>query len=85
MLDEAKLIQRLKQGEIRAFEQLVTRYSDDLLLLAYALTGSGTLASEVVARVLRAVFDEAPTFDIPIPLRPWLEERVRRACSSSSQ
>jgi DNA-directed RNA polymerase specialized sigma24 family protein len=83
MLDEEKLTERLKRREIQAFKQLVAYYSDDLLLFAYALTGNGSLASEIVAQVLLKVFEEAPTTGIPLPLRPYLQEQVRRACDSS--
>jgi DNA-directed RNA polymerase specialized sigma24 family protein len=85
MLDEAKLIQRLKGHDIRAFKQLVNQYSDELLLVAYALTGSGALASEIVARTLLAIFNEAAGSDISPPLKPYLEGQVRRACGNSAK
>jgi len=81
MLDEEKLIHRLKRREVQAFKQLVAYYSDDLLLFAYALTNNGNRASEIVAQVLLKVFDEAATTDIPLPLTPYLQEQVRRACT----
>jgi DNA-directed RNA polymerase specialized sigma24 family protein len=83
MLDEVMLVQGLKRRETRAFKQLMTHYSDDLLLFAYALTGSGDRASEIVGQVLLKTFDQAATSDIPLPLKSYLKEQVRRACEGS--
>lgn len=81
MLDEAKLIERLSRQDILAFKQLVVHYSDELLLLAYALTGNGIRSSEIVGQVLLDVYNTAPTADIPLPLKPYLQQQVRRACN----
>lgn len=64
-------IQRCQQGDIDALGILVTRYQQSALTLAFLLTGSQTLAEDLVQEAFLAAYHALPRFNLTRPFAPW--------------
>jgi len=62
-LEEAALLERVRQRDERAIEVLYARYGRSLYSLAYQVTGSDRYAQDVVQEVFVAVWKDAGRFD----------------------
>lgn len=70
--DEAHLVALLKEGEEKAFHELISRFQEPVYLLAYRLLGDSDEASDVVQEVFLKVFRHIDSFDEKSSLKTWL-------------
>jgi len=79
--DEDEVDAALSRGDRqRAFALLMTRYGDQVLRYAVALTGDTELAQEVRQQVFVEVYRDLPTFASRAPVRGWLFAIVKHRC-----
>ena len=69
--DDADLIRRTCAGDLRAYDQLVTRYQDVAVRVAHAMTGSDD-AHDVVQEAFVKAWRALPRFRQDAAFRPWL-------------
>lgn len=74
--EEQQLIERCRQGDRQAFDELVRRYEKQAYNLAYRLTGNYDDASDVVVEAFVRVFQGLHTFRGDSQFRTWLHRVV---------
>ena len=68
MLDELMILARIKEGDIKAFEEVFHRYYSPLCWYAAGITGDTASAEEIVEELfLRAVEEPGAVTSIPSP------------------
>jgi RNA polymerase sigma factor (sigma-70 family) len=70
--DDEGLIQRARQGDVRAYELLVERYQGIAHRTAYAITGSSADAEDAAQDAFVKAFYSLDRFRSESPFRPWL-------------
>ncbi|CAN5795131.1 RNA polymerase sigma factor RpoE [soil metagenome] len=70
--DDARLAERARRGDERAFEELVRMYQDIAFRTAYLLTGSASDAEDAVQTGFVKAWRALPRFRPGSPFRPWL-------------
>jgi RNA polymerase sigma factor (sigma-70 family) len=86
-LDDRLLVERAQQGDVAAYEELVTRYQAVAHRTAFLL-GAGGDAEDVVQEAFVKGYRALGRFDTTAPFRPWLlrivanEARNRHRSSS---
>ena len=84
--DEDEVDAALSRGDRqRAFSLLMTRYGDQVLRYAVAVTGDAELAAEVRQQVFVEVYRDLPTFSARSPVRGWLFAIVRHRCLDANK
>lgn len=79
--DEDEVDAALSRGDLQlAFSLLMTRYGDQVLRYAVAVTGDIEQAEEVRQQVFVEVYRDLPTFESRAPVRGWLFAIVRHRC-----
>jgi RNA polymerase sigma factor (sigma-70 family) len=71
-LDEAELVERAKQGDLRAWETIVRTYQGLAFRTAYLLCGSAADAEEAAQDGFVKAYRALGRFRRGAPLRPWL-------------
>ncbi len=71
-VDEATLIERVKNGDQQAFEDLVSRYENKVYRLAIKLTRNEALAEEVLQEVFIKIYEKIDTFRGESALSSWI-------------
>ena len=79
-VDEATLIERVKNGDQQAFEDLVSRYENKVYRLAIKLTRNETLAEEVMQEVFLKIYEKIGTFRGESALSSWIYRIAANAC-----
>ncbi len=69
---EAQIVERAREGDVSAYEELVRRYQDVAFRLAYTITGSADEAQDAVQEGCLRAYHALPRFRSGAPLRPWL-------------
>ena len=82
LLGEDALVQRVREGDVRAFEQLYERYSAKLLSYCRHMLGSREEAEDVVQFTFVAAHKELTEHDREIRIAPWLYTVARNRCFS---
>jgi RNA polymerase sigma factor (sigma-70 family) len=83
-LADGELVDRAKKGDLRAYEQLVSRYQQPVFRAAYLVTRSAADAEEAAQDAFVKAHAALGRFRTGAPLRPWLmriavnESRNRR-------
>jgi RNA polymerase sigma factor (sigma-70 family) len=83
-LADGELVDRAKKGDLRAYEQLVSRYQQPVFRAAYLVTRSAADAEEAAQDAFIKAHAALGRFRTGAPLRPWLmriavnESRNRR-------
>ena len=70
--DDVALAQRARNGDERAFEELVRTHQRIAFRTAYLLTGSGADAEDAVQAGFVKAWAALPRFRAGAPFRPWL-------------
>ncbi len=78
--DELVLLEGLKSKNIKAFSALYKSYSEDLLLLAYTLTGDPGLCHQVVDKLFIELWEEGGFTEVTPPIHHFLYSAIRRHC-----
>jgi RNA polymerase sigma-70 factor (ECF subfamily) len=76
------LIQRAKQGDIWAFEQLVFRYDKQVLTIAARYVQSAEDAKDIYQEVFLRVFRALPKFQLRSQFSTWLFRITTNVCLS---
>ncbi len=79
---EIELLSRLKNHDIKAFKKLIIEYSEDMLLLAYALLNDAVKANNLVSEILLRVWTNNELSEAEPPIHEFLYTEVRKACNS---
>lgn len=79
-MDETPLLQRLRAGDMSALESLYRAHFSALCRYATRLTGSATVAEEVVEDVFLRVWEKRRQLAIRTSMRAYLFGAVRREC-----
>lgn len=79
---DAQLVERAREGDVSAYEELVRRYQDVAFRLAYTITGSADEAQDAVQEGFLRAYRALPRFRPAAPLRPWLLTIVANAARS---
>ena len=69
---ETEFIEKLKSGDAAAFDQLVTRYSDDLYGLLYRLTEDAEEAGDLLQETFLSALKAIKKFRGEADLKTWL-------------
>ena len=87
-MDEDSL-RRKKAGDIGGLEQLVARYQERALQIAFLVTGDPSQAQDIVQDAFIRAYEQAVHFDMARPFGPWFFKIVAnlavRAASRTRQ
>ena len=70
--EEALLIERLRQGEEQAYEELLSRFQQPVFNLVYRLMSDPSDANDVVQEVFLKVFRNVSSFRSQSSLKTWI-------------
>ncbi|HBG10682.1 MAG TPA: RNA polymerase sigma factor, partial [Firmicutes bacterium] len=73
---EQQLIQRAKQGETAAMEQIFRMHLDSAVRLAYLVTRNWATAEDAVQEAFVQAFRSLDTFQEHRPFKPWFTRIV---------
>ena len=80
---EVELLQQLKKGDHKAFEELYARYGEYALRVATAITKNDANAADVVQETFIRVYHYINNFDINRPFEPWFYRILVNECNRS--
>ena len=87
-MEESALVERARQGDVDAYEELVRRYQDLATRTAYLITGDAAEAEDAAQDAFVKAYYALSRFRPGAPVRPWLlrivanEARNRRKAGS---
>lgn len=76
---EARLVERARNGEVTAYEELVRRYQELAFRVAYVITGSAGDAEDAAQDGFLRAYRALDRFRPGAPFRPWLVRIVANA------
>jgi RNA polymerase sigma-70 factor (ECF subfamily) len=76
---EPELVERARNGDVAAYEELVRRYQDLAFRVAYLITGSAAEAEDAAQEGFVRAYRALNRFRPGAPLRPWLLRIVANA------
>jgi RNA polymerase sigma-70 factor (ECF subfamily) len=83
-LDDADLVERAKDGDVPAYEQLVCRYREIAFRTAYVMTGDPEAAKDAAQSGFIKAYYALRRFRSGAPFRPWLLKIVaNQACNQA--
>jgi RNA polymerase sigma-70 factor (ECF subfamily) len=71
-LEETELVERARNGDVHAYEDLVRRYQEVAVRLAYPIVGTPGEAEDAVQEAFVKAFYALGRFRSGMPFRPWL-------------
>ena len=74
------LIQRARQGELGAYDQLVGRYQDMAVAYAFAILGDFQLAEDAAQEAFVEAYRKLADLRHPLAFAPWLRSIVFKFC-----
>jgi len=77
---EQALLQRIKQGDERAFAELYRLYAEYALRVAAAVTKSRVSAMDAVQETFLRVYRHIESFDVQKPFKPWFYRILINEC-----
>ena len=75
-----KLVARSQEGDQFAFEELVRKYQQAVLNLAYHYVGRRDEIEDIAQKIFSKVYFSLPKFDIRRPFFPWLYRIAINQC-----
>ncbi|MEM9955296.1 MAG: RNA polymerase sigma factor [Chloroflexota bacterium] len=84
-MEDYKIIQRLKQGDIQSLEKLVETYQEKAIRTAYLVTQDKAMARDVVQATFIAVYEAIEHFDSTRPFEPYFMRSVVHAAIRASK
>ncbi len=78
--DDVSLIARIKEGDLRAFESLVKKYSNLVGSIAYNIIGDVHVAGDITQETFLKVYRHLPELDDIKRFKGWLCSIVRTTC-----
>ncbi len=80
VLDDATLVARARDGDLRAFEQLVRRYQRGIYQLALRMTASGADAEDITQEVFLTAWRRLPELREDAAVVGWLYRTASNRC-----
>ena len=77
---DTELMQRVKQGDEAAFEELVDKYKQPVLNLVYRILRDATEAEDLAQNVFVQVFKSADRYRVEAKFSTWLFTIARNLC-----
>jgi RNA polymerase sigma factor (sigma-70 family) len=71
-LEETELVERARNGDVHAYEDLVRRYQETAVRLAYPIVGAPGEAEDAVQDAFVKAYYALDRFRPGMPFRPWL-------------
>jgi RNA polymerase sigma-70 factor, ECF subfamily len=78
--DDQKLVARCKEGDQVAFEELVRKYQQAVLNLAYHYVGNRNEVEDITQKIFSKIYFSLPKFDVGRPFFPWLYRIAVNQC-----
>jgi RNA polymerase sigma-70 factor, ECF subfamily len=78
--EDRELVARCQRGDPLAFENLVRKYQQTVLNLAYHYIGYRNDIEDVAQKIFTKVYFSLPKFDIHRPFFPWLYRIATNQC-----
>jgi len=78
--EDRELVARCQKGDQSAFEELVRKYQQTVLNLAYHYIGHRHDVEDVAQKVFTKIYFSLPKFDIRRPFFPWLYRIATNQC-----
>lgn len=78
--EEYSLISRAKQGDMKAFEELIYKYDKNVLAIAYSYKNSGDDAKDIYQEVFMRVFRNLKSFEGKSEFSTWLHRITVNVC-----
>ncbi len=78
----ADIIEKMKQGDVNAFEKIVFAFEKPLYRLAYHMTGNRDDALDVVQEIFLKVMKNIHRYDPRYPFHTWIYTLASRTCIS---
>jgi RNA polymerase sigma-70 factor (ECF subfamily) len=82
--DEA-LMEAYQGGDVRAFEELLTRHRKPVMNFLYRQVGSETLAEDLLQEVFLRIIQGGPTYKAQAKFTTWLYTIARNLCVDNSR
>jgi RNA polymerase sigma factor (sigma-70 family) len=79
---DARLIERVRNGDSQAFEQIYARYQPEILSFCRHLTGQREDAEDAVQHTFLSAYSQLVESEGKVELRPWLFTVARNRCLS---
>lgn len=79
-LDDSEIMQQVQNGRLDLFEELVHRYQEPLVRVAWSKLGDRAWAEDVVQETLLAVFTARHSYRTDLPFRTWLWTILLNLC-----
>jgi RNA polymerase sigma-70 factor (ECF subfamily) len=80
MVDDEILVERIKNGDLSAFDELMKKYYRQISILAYKMTGSYEDAEDIAQEVFARVFKSLPTWKPKASFYTWLRTVTMNLC-----
>jgi RNA polymerase sigma factor (sigma-70 family) len=71
-LEESELVERARDGDVEAYEELVRRYQDVAVRTAYVVSGNGADAQDAAQEAFVRAYYALGRFRMGAAFRPWL-------------
>jgi RNA polymerase sigma-70 factor, ECF subfamily len=78
--EDRELVARCQRGDPLAFEELVRKYQQSVLNLAYHYIGNRNEVEDVAQKIFTKLYFSLPKFDIRRPFFPWLYRITINQC-----
>ncbi len=80
MIDDETLIERIKNGDLSAFDELMNRYKRQIYQLALRMTGNHEDAEDITQEVFVRTFHAIPSWKPRASLYTWLRTVTMNLC-----
>ena len=70
--EDARLVERARDGDTSAFEELVTRYRDLVFRVAWLITRNAAEAEDATQEAFVKAYYALPRFRADAPFKPWM-------------
>jgi len=71
-ISDAELLQRYRQGDEKAFEEIVNRYKNPLYAFLRRFVNRQDIVEDIFQETFLQLYSSRDSFDAERPLRPWL-------------
>ena len=79
---ELQILNDLKQKDLKAFSRFYSEYSEELLILAYAISGDVLVSRKKVDQLFTDLWENNKFGDIIPPIHNYLYTELRKLCKS---
>jgi RNA polymerase sigma-70 factor, ECF subfamily len=78
--EDRELVARCQKGDALAFEELVRKYQQTILNLAYHYIGNRNDVEDIAQKIFTKLYFSMPKFDVRRPFFPWLYRIAINQC-----